>query len=430
MLENWLIQAVIEEGNLDKVQVYGVSEDLFKAPVEKESFKYLLDYFGKYGSMPNHTVLKNKTKFEVVEGKPKSPLQYFIDELFNRELFNALADQQAAISDAMRKRDPKLARELMEKTVQVTSSIIPEAGGGITYKEIYNSVALKERIDRYEKIKFSGGIDGIPTAWPWLDDVTYGWHEEELIIVAARAGTGKTWFLLLNALAAWKAGNRVLFVTFEMADAVIGRRLDSLMAGIPYSDLRKGRLDTAQEKDYKKAMKDLNGKEGFVVMNGGWASTPAQLESVINLVNPDIVFVDGLYFMMDGLNTREPWQRNLNVADQIKQLTQRVGPPIIASVQFNRNVNLKKLKGGLESVGGSDRFVQNADIVIGLFTNDELRDEKMLMVRLLKMREDDMLSRKINWNFDTCDFSESSDPGEVEPEETDDYGKEGQVKDW
>jgi len=223
--------------------------------------------------------------------------------------------------------------------------------------------------------------------------------------VVGRPGTGKTWILLHLAKAAWEAGKKVLFLTFEMAETVIGRRFDSLVIKLPYHNLRAGELGAFVEKRYKEEMEKLKGKGDMTIMSGGWASSPLQVEGVISTVKPDIIFIDGVYLMQDGMKTKEPWQRVQNVADQLKQMAMRIDIPVVGSAQLNRNVNIKKLRGGLESVGGSDRLVQNADIVMGLFRNDRLIEEKELLMRLMKVREDEMASLVLNWDFEKVDFT-------------------------
>jgi len=228
-----------------------------------------------------------------------------------------------------------------------------------------------------------------------------------------------TWILLLLAEAAWMADYKVLFVTFEMAEDIIGRRLDAISAKVPYHQLRVGELGMDAEDRYRKKMDELKDKTGFTIMSGGWAATPLQLEGVIGQLKPDIVFIDGVYLMDDGMKTPEPWKKVQNVADQLMQMKQRMAIPVVISAQFNRNVNMKKLKGGLESVGGSDRLVQNSDVVIGLFANDELRGDKELIFRLLKMREDNLCMLRLSFDFDKMDFSEKAEPETVEEPDVD-----------
>ena len=402
-IENSLIQAIAKEGTLGTAEEK-ISTDMFHSEREKEVYEQVLIHHRDFGKVPDLETLKLKWGFEPDPATPLEPVEFWIKELYNRERYNKIASAQVDIVEALRKRNPAKAAELMQETVDIVSKIGPEIGS-VTWREAYNADAVKERVEQYDRVKSVVGIDGIPSPWPTLDGATFGWHEKDFVLVVARSGVGKTWAILHMAKAAWEAKKKVLFVTFEMAENTIGRRLDSLVAKVPYHQLRAGELGVFVEAMYKKKLEEAP-KEGFTILSGGWAATPAQLEIVIKKLNPDIVFIDGLYLMQDGLKTREPWQRVQNVADQIKQMAMRVDIPVVGTVQFNRNVNIKKLKAGLESVGGADRLVQNADIVVGLFRNDKLVAEKELVLRLLKVREDEMVSVLLNWDFDKCDFSE------------------------
>ena len=95
----------------------------------------------------------------------------------------------------------------------------------------------------------------------------------------------------------------------------------------------------------------------------------------------------------------------------------------MGSAQFNKNVNLKKMIAGTEAIGGSDRLGQNSDVVIGLFTNDDMRDEKALMMRLLKVREGEMKSLKLEFDFDAMKFGEKCVISNGKPKNSGSTGK-------
>ncbi len=397
-LENWTIQKILDEGDVDKALAAKVHSGMFKGSREKQAFELILDHQKSYGKTPDRLTVEGKTSITWDDGMPKEPMEFFLKEMHNRVLHEALAEGQADIVGALKARDPREARKLLGELMSTTSSM--DGNDDVTYREVYGLDAQATRLAKYERVKTMGStIDGIPTPWERLSNTTMGWHEEELILVVGRSGTGKSWYLLLCAKEAWLSGKKVMFVTFEMAEDIIGRRLDALIAELPYSDFKRGELGAPLEAKYKKKMAELESKGGFIVVSGGWASTVPDIERIIKQEKPDMVFIDGVYLMDDGMKTPEPWKKVQNVADQLKQLNQRVGIPIMGSAQFNRNVNLKKMTGGLESIGGADRLGQNADIVIGLFNNDELRAKKQLVARLLKVREDEMISMTLDWDF-------------------------------
>lgn len=436
-IENFLNQAILRDGDIETVLKGGISSSLFKSKKEKKAFEFILDYHKNFNGIPASSTVKAKIGWVEDKGMLPEPVGFFVKEMKNRELYNAVVDGHGDITKAIKERDPMEAKRLLS-VLNSSISGLGDEQSTIIFRDAFDPTAISERMARYERVKAMGGVDGIPTPWESLDDVTFGWHPEELILVCGRTGTGKSWILLQCAKKAWEEGKKVLFVTFEMSESAIGRRLDAMVSGAPFGQLRKGELDAFKEDDYKTAMKKYEGSNRFVVMSGAWASTTEQLAVVINQVKPDFVVIDGIYMMSDGMKTPEPWKKVQNIADQVKMLAIKTGLPIMASAQFNKNVNLKKMIAGTEAIGGSDRLGQNSDVVIGLFTNDDMRDEKALMMRLLKVREGEMKSIKLEFDFDAMKFGEkcvisngkpknsgssgqNSDDGDVPEDDTVDY---------
>ena len=91
-----------------------------------------------------------------------------------------------------------------------------------------------------------GGITGISSGINALDDVTCGWQNSDLVIIAARPAMGKTAFAL--SLAKNIAGNQkipVAFFSLEMSDVQLTNRLISNACMIEGQKLLSGQLDRA-----------------------------------------------------------------------------------------------------------------------------------------------------------------------------------------
>ena len=81
-------------------------------------------------------------------------------------------------------------------------------------------------------------ITGVPTGFPTLDQVTYGWQSTDLIILAARPSVGKTAFALnlaRNAALHPTKPTGVAFFSLEMSAGQLVQRILSaeseIMAG-------------------------------------------------------------------------------------------------------------------------------------------------------------------------------------------------------
>lgn len=89
-------------------------------------------------------------------------------------------------------------------------------------------------------------ITGIPTSISQLDALNLGWHPEELAVVAARAGTGKTALMLQMAKSAAEGGYRVAIQSLEMSAVSLTDRLIISTAGVPGQAYRRGQLSRVE----------------------------------------------------------------------------------------------------------------------------------------------------------------------------------------
>ena len=88
-------------------------------------------------------------------------------------------------------------------------------------------------------------ITGVPTGFPSLDRVTYGWQPTDLIILAARPAVGKTAFALnlaRNAVMSTNKKTGVALFSLEMSAGQLVQRILSAQSEIWLEKIAKGKL--------------------------------------------------------------------------------------------------------------------------------------------------------------------------------------------
>lgn len=80
----------------------------------------------------------------------------------------------------------------------------------------------------------------LTTGFDDLDRILGGFEPGGLYVVGARPGMGKTALGVWSAWAAAKSGAAALFVSLEMSDVALARRLACGLSGVPVAALRKG----------------------------------------------------------------------------------------------------------------------------------------------------------------------------------------------
>lgn len=147
-------------------------------------WEYLLRCFSEHGGPPPIDLVEQKyPQFEFMEFD--APISIYIEELKNRRVHNIIMEGLVEISSSLKNKDPNKALDYIKK-------IVIKAESDVTKNKVINVAQdIKFRIDLYEKSSKTGGITGIPTLWPILDEACQGFNEEDLIMIAARSGTGK-----------------------------------------------------------------------------------------------------------------------------------------------------------------------------------------------------------------------------------------------
>lgn len=93
----------------------------------------------------------------------------------------------------------------------------------------------KDALARFEIINRSP----ITTGWPRMDEICKGGlGKNELGVVIAPTGAGKSMVLVHLAAEGLKQGKTVVYYTLELKDTVVGGRFDSCLTGIPLNEMR------------------------------------------------------------------------------------------------------------------------------------------------------------------------------------------------
>ena len=84
--------------------------------------------------------------------------------------------------------------------ITLESKIFAISESNIKKKYLNASKLIQNAIKEIERIgNLEAGLSGIPSGFDDIDNVTSGWQNSELIIIAARPGMGKTAFVLSMA---------------------------------------------------------------------------------------------------------------------------------------------------------------------------------------------------------------------------------------
>lgn len=244
---------------------------------------------------------------------------------------------------------------------------------------------LVESFDRLEDLhKNQSGLRGLPTGFSDLDNLLSGFQDSNLIILAARPGTGKTALALniaQNASVLYK--KKVGFFSLEMSKEELVDRLLVGQADIDAWRLKTGRLTEDDFAKISHAMGVLAEAQIFIDDTPGLTineiRTKARRLTMEN--NIDMFVVDYLQ-LAQGHTKDNRVQEVAEISQGLKNLARELRVPVLSLAQLSRAVEARGTKEPqLSDLRESGSIEQDADVVMFLYRADEdIREQIKLKI--------------------------------------------------
>lgn len=205
-------------------------------------------------------------------------------------------------------------------------------------------IVLKEIIgDTVEEIEANGereeGMQGVPTGFYELDELTHGLLGGQMIVIAARPAVGKSTLALdIARSAAIHHGKTTVIFSLEMARNEIAMRLLSAEASLNLSDLRRGSLEDSQWAKIAEVMGRMDKSPLFIddSPNMSMMEIRAKCRRLKQKNNLELVILDYLQLMSSGKRVESRQQEVSEFSRSLKLLAKELEVPVIALSQLNR----------------------------------------------------------------------------------------------
>lgn len=361
-------------------------------------FKFILEYSIKYGKVPSVDVIKKKyPTLDLVEKDGKigtgEPLIYWIDQIKMKYKHNLLiAHLEKATEDLNEFNTEEAYEEIKRAVLRIESDIV-------TSNTVYINKMTEKRYEDYLKRKNSGGMTGYPSRFDLWGKLIGGYNNKELITVMGYTSTGKSWFEVLEAVHLAKLGFKVLFFTTEMSSTSLMRRIDAVWNGFNYSNFKNGRLSKEEEQKYLEYLKKMENSNHFLVVEQATGGI-SQISAKIDQHKPDIVFIDGGYLLEDEEGDEDNWAGVTRVWRGLHRLCLMKNVPIIVTTQSKDEVGAS-----LKSLNFAKAIAHESDIVMVMERDEQMRIDKEMRFKPLKVREGDALTPIVlTWDFENMKF--------------------------
>ncbi len=220
-------------------------------------------------------------------------------------------------------------------------------------------VAVAQAMDATEKA--SKGDRALKTSLIDLDKIV-GIQKQELIVIAARPGEGKTALLCTVLLNAANSGKHGLLFSIEMSGVSITQRLISQISGISAFRIMNGIIHEDETIKYTQAADELS--QLPITICDLPAIRIGQIRSESRKQQPDFIALD--YVQLANADTRND-RRDLDIGEVtrgLKALAKELDIPVLAAAQMNRAVETRTEKRPvLSDLRESGNIEQDADQV-------------------------------------------------------------------
>ena len=396
-----LLSAAIQVRDLSPLFENNVSDSWFTSEDDKRIWVFLRTHFAKYGECPSEEVVSsNFPTYKLLE--LTDSIDYLIDDLVDRRRKLSISNTlRLAVEAIQTEKDHEAALLLMQ------GGIVKLEEEGLNKTSDVNLINTTEsRWEDYLFRKNNPGLLGVATGFPTIDAVTNGLQKGQLIVVVATPKTGKSTLALQIANNVHKQGLSPMFQSFEMTNREQQNRYDSMRAQVSHNRLISGMLTTTEEQRLQKALETMaEDTANFWLVDSAHGITVSAIQSKIQTLQPDVVFIDGVYLMLDEQTGESNTPQALTgITRSLKRLAQRTNKPIVITTQA-LNWKTKKGKVSTDSIGYSSSFLQDADVVFGLEREDENVDDTRTL-KVMAARNSGNVEASLMWDWSTGLFRE------------------------
>ncbi len=229
------------------------------------------------------------------------------------------------------------------------------------------------RIDELYQNK--GQLSGLSSGFVDLDQMTSGFQDGDLVIVAGRPSMGKTAFSMnLVEHAAIKSSKPVLVFSMEMPAESLAMRMISSLGRIDQHKVRTGQLEDDDWPRLTSAIEMLSTSRMFI--DDTPALSPLEMRSRARRVAREngglgMIVVDYLQLMQVPSNKENRTSEISEISRSLKALAKELSIPVIALSQLNRSLESRTDKRPMMSdLRESGAIEQDADLIAFIYRDE------------------------------------------------------------
>ena len=382
----YIKEEYFDDSNLRKIfSTYTEYVEKYKEPPSKEALKLSLDKRKDLNEDAYKNILQTVDEFQV-DKKTSDDFLISETEKFcqDKDLYNSIR-KAILILDG---QDKTVEKGSIPKLLSDSLGISFDSSIGHDYLEEYDS-----RYEYYHKKE-----ERIPFDIEILNKITKGGiPRKSMTVLLATTGGGKSLLKCHMAANHLMYGKNVLYITMELAEEEVARRIDANVMDITLDEVREIPRDV-----FEKRMNRYKTKTPGKLVIKEYPTGSAHAGHFRHLLNelrlkkafvPDVIFLDYLNICsssrVKGAAAANSYTLVKSIAEEVRGLAMEFNCAIVTSSQFNRD-GYGNSDVDLTNTSESMGITHTADAIFALITSEHLDEIGQIMIKQLKNRWGDI----------------------------------------
>jgi replicative DNA helicase len=257
----------------------------------------------------------------------------------------------------------------------------------------------------------------VSCGFPTIDHMLGGgWDIGTFNVIMAETNNGKSLWMQNFAVKSADMGHNVLYITLEMSERKVMKRLGAMRLKIPINDYDTISKDTDLIKKRIAGLSKTDGGDIFDKKVGKiyakfWAAGTATVADFDNYIQKlkekkgikiDLVIVDYITLVAapKGTGSDNLYSKGKVLSEGLRAIGAKYKCPVITGVQVAKDAwNSADIT--LESVPESKAIAETADTFFAIIRTEEMKRQNLYRFKLLKQRDGDFLKSQIRLNLNS-----------------------------
>ena len=257
----------------------------------------------------------------------------------------------------------------------------------------------------------------VSCGFPTIDHMLGGgWDIGTFNVIMAETNNGKSLWMQNFAVKSADMGHNVLYITLEMSERKVMKRLGAMRLKIPINDYDAISKDTELIRKRITALSKTDGGDIFDKKVGKiyakfWAAGTATVADFDNYIQKlkekkgikiDLVIVDYITLVAapKGTGSDNLYSKGKVLSEGLRAIGAKYKCPVITGVQVAKDAwNSADIT--LESVPESKAIAETADTFFAIIRTEEMKRQNLYRFKLLKQRDGDFLKSQIRLNLNS-----------------------------